>query len=69
MIFKINGSTVTHPKIDQCVSTKRKALADLHREVGELDGKALARAAATEHVAQAKRTARYLREQLKGLKS
>jgi hypothetical protein len=69
MIFGVDGTTHTRPGLEECVSSKRKALADLHKAAGQLDGKALARAAATEHVARAKREARYLREQLKGLKS
>ena len=69
VIFGIDGQVLTRTDLEHCVSSKRKALAQLYAMSGKLDGKALARKACREHVEQAKRAARYLREQLKGLKS
>ncbi len=68
VIFGVDGTTHVRPGLEECVSSKRKALADLHSASGKLDGKALAGEACKEHVARAKREAKYLREALKGLK-
>ena len=68
VIFGLDGEVLTRTTLEECVASKRKALANLYAAAGELNGKRLARAACAEHVRRAKRQAKYTREALKGLK-